>query len=243
MESSVEPLADAVLPASTVLAEESASRPAAVRLSTAAWIVAVVVWAALLAAALGFDRSVATAVHNSGMDDALRASRWTPLWKAPGTFEFTVLVVVVGIATRWLSWRNGLFVFLSGVMAGLNVLPKWAIGRTRPFKLAPFDAAEPFKLQPFCHGIYGFFHQRDLSFPSGHECSAWALAAAIAVLYPRASSIFFALAVAVGIERVMENAHYCSDVVAAVSVATFGCWLACRLVQPTAELGTHQRPV
>jgi membrane-associated phospholipid phosphatase len=223
-------------PAGAVLAEETGAPAAVIALPVGVWIAAAVVWAALLTVALHYDGPVATAVHDRGIASAVRSSRWSTLWKLPGTFGFTIAVVVVGMAARRLDGRNAIFVSVSGALAGINIVPKWMVGRIRPYKLAPYTMAKPFTLQPFCDGIHGFFYQVDLSFPSGHECSAWALAAAIAVLYPRASIIFFAFAVVVGVERVIENAHYCSDVVAAVPVATFGCWLAWRLVRPTTPL-------
>lgn len=203
------------------------------------WTIAGAVWALAMAVALCADAAVAAAVHDHGWDTALHRGGWVVwVWKFPGTFGFTLAVVVAGFLLRWLNSRQAIFVLLCGVAAGLDVFPKWLLGRMRPYKFPGYPTPQPFRFQPFWHGIYGFFHQRDLTFPSGHECSAWALAVAMAVLYPRVSIIFFLIAIAVGVERVLENAHYCSDVVAAMAVASFGCWLAWRIVKPNCNNST-----
>ena len=199
-----------------------------------AWfIIAIILWLSAMAVALCVDAKVATAVHDHGWDVALHRGGWAVwIWKFPGTFGFTLLVAILGLLARWLTPRQTAFVVLAGIAAGLDIFPKWMLGRMRPYKFPGYATPQPFRFQPFWHGLYGFFHQRDLTFPSGHECSAWALAVAIAVLAPRVSIIFFLIAVAVGVERVLENAHYCSDVVAATAVASFGCWLAWRVAKP-----------
>lgn len=204
-------------------------------------VFAVMSWVVVLGATARVDGPVATWVHQSAIDQALRTSQWTFFWKMPGTFEFTIAVVALGVVAGWLNWRNALFVLLTGAMVGFDVVPKWLVGRIRPYKIPPCTSAEPFHLFPLWHGIWGLLHEKDLSFPSGHESSAWALAVAISVLYPRVSVIFFLLAAAVGVERVLENAHYCSDVVAAVPFATCACWIAWWLVQPRRPIRRARR--
>jgi membrane-associated phospholipid phosphatase len=174
---------------------------------TASWTITFIV-------ALLLDARVAQFVHSSGLARAIEGKWWAQAIKIPGRIEFTVAVAVCLWLFRRAGWKCSVFVILAGVASGINGLVKWIVGRTRPFKL-PGGGLHPFELHPFRHGLVGFFHQSDLTFPSGHECTAAALAAAMVVVWPRGAWPFICLAVLVGIERVAENAHYLSDVVGA----------------------------
>jgi membrane-associated phospholipid phosphatase len=191
-----------------------------------------VFWAALFLVTLMLDAPVATWVHNNGIDTAVRDNPLTFFWKFPGNFAFTVLVVIIAMAIGKMDLRDGGFVILCGLFAVADIFTKWIVGRTRPFKLDPTDTALPFTLHPFRNGIGGFFHQDNLSFPSGHEWSAFALAMAIALIRPKWAWVFFVIAIAVGAERVLENAHFISDVFVAMPAAVIGCIVAYRLVRP-----------
>jgi len=57
------------------------------------------------------------------------------------------------------------------------------------------------------------------SFPSGHTATAVGLALGLAALYPRGRVLFLTLAVLVGCQRVVNDMHYASDVLAAAIVA------------------------
>jgi membrane-associated phospholipid phosphatase len=199
---------------------------------TRPWFIITVMWFSLFIVALTLDAPVATWVHDHGIDVALKDNMLVSLWKFPGNFAFTVLIVMVALAIGKMDLRDAGFVVLCGFMAVADVITKWVIGRTRPYKLDPMDHAMPFTLHPFRGGIMGFFSQKDLSFPSGHEWSAFALAMAIALIRPKWSWIFFMIAFAVGAERVLENAHFISDVFAAMPAAVIGCIVAYRLVRP-----------
>jgi membrane-associated phospholipid phosphatase len=54
-------------------------------------------------------------------------------------------------------------------------------------------------------------------------------------LWPRNGWLFFLLASLVGIERVLENAHYASDVVAGALFGIIAAWTAQRALRPLAE--------
>jgi membrane-associated phospholipid phosphatase len=196
------------------------------------WIVIAIMWFALFVVALTLDGPVATWVHNNGIDTALKDHALVSLWKFPGNFAFTVLVVIIALAIGKIDFREGGFVVLCGFIAVADVFTKWIVGRTRPFKLDEMDRAMPFTLHPFRNGIGGFFHQDNLSFPSGHEWSAFALAMAIYLIRPKWAWFFFIIAFAVGIERVLENAHFISDVFAAIPAAVIGCVIAYWVVRP-----------
>jgi membrane-associated phospholipid phosphatase len=100
------------------------------------------------------------------------------------------------------------------------VIPKWIFGQIRPFKPDGTTTPQPFDLHWFSHGLTGLFHESDLAFPSGHACMAAAVGAAVAFVRPRLVFVVALIALVVGVERVIENAHYVDDVVAGWA---FGC--------------------
>jgi len=108
-------------------------------------------------------------------------------------------------------------VALAGLFSGVNELIKWVAGRTRPYKLFAGPGAKegaylaPFELHPFRGGS-------NMAFPSGHAALAFATAAALAILMPRWRWAFYGIAALTAAERVLEGAHYPSDVVAAAAL-------------------------
>jgi membrane-associated phospholipid phosphatase len=103
-----------------------------------------------------------------------------------------------------------LFLFTSISAAGLvNLLVKWLAGRHRPVNL-------------FNNGLFGFDYFRVIyestSFPSGHTVTAFSLAAAVSILFPRWSIPAFVAAVAIGMSRIIITSHYLSDVLAGAGI-------------------------
>jgi membrane-associated phospholipid phosphatase len=194
-------------------------------------ILAIVLWFAAIALAAAVDRPVAMWLRNSGIPAFLESHAWlkTAL-KVPGEFYFTVIVAFLVAAAHPLRWRAGGFLLLATLVSGLNGLTKWIAGRTRPFKLEPLDTAWPFALHPFRGGLPGLFDGRNLCFPSGHAALAFATAAAVAILWPDPRRRWlrwtaYAVAGLVALERVAENAHWLSDVVAAAALGVGGVYL------------------
>ena len=77
------------------------------------------------------------------------------------------------------------------------------------------------------------FVQENLAFPSGDAALAVATAAVLSYLIPRWRVAWWFMAVVVAAQRVAENAHHVSDVLAAAAlgVAAFHCArVACRLL-------------
>lgn len=139
-----------------------------------------------------------------------------PIWatrmiRLPGNYVF---VAAAGVAVGFFHrkrWAAAVPIFLSGPLVGATyLLMKWMIGRRRPvIELAPFT------FHPFINGIGGLFHSvSGLAFPSGDATMAFAGATCIAAALPKWSVGFFAWAGVVAVERVLENAHYVSDVTA-----------------------------
>ena len=101
--------------------------------------------------------------------------------------------------------------------------------------------AQPFELSVFRGGLPGFLESKNLCFPSGHASMAFATAAAVAILWPRSKWRWagYALASVVAVERVVEAAHWLSDVVAAAALGVGGAhliaWLATLRMQRSSE--------
>lgn len=114
------------------------------------------------------------------------------------------------------------FLFLAIALPGLTVtVVKGFIGRLRPSELGPFTYS-PWSWQ-----------HKYASLPSGHSAAAFALAVGIAVLWPRARVPIFFFAAVIAVSRVVIQAHFVSDVVAAAFVGGFGAilvrnWFASR---------------
>ena len=76
---------------------------------------------------------------------------------------------------------------------------------------------------------HGFFHDAVHSFPSGHAAIAFAMAFCLSQLYPRGRWIFAGIAVMVGMQRIVGQAHYISDAVAGACVGFAVAWAITRL--------------
>ena len=176
-------------------------------------LVIVAGWVVAFVAALLLDRAVAVAV--APIVQTVKHSPITPVIKFPGWFPCTALIAIaISLWHPW-RWRGGGTLLVTGIVAGaMYTIAKWVAGRVRPIKVIA-----PFEFSPFPEGFAGLFTADNMSFPSGHATLAFASAATLAHLLPRYKRLFYTVAAVVGIERVLEQAHYLSDVVAA---AAFG---------------------
>jgi len=199
------------------------------RSSRRTWIL-LTVWSAAFVVALLFDRRVAEWVQQAR--PLAKGGTWAWWLKLPGDFRFTVVLAAVLALLRRRRLAPALAMLLSGPLVGiLYITLKWCIGRHRPV-----IAIAPFALHPFAHGVRGLFGaEKALSFPSGHAALAFATATCLAAALPRWWLLFFALAAAVASERVLENAHYLSDVVAGSGFGVCCGLLSLRLVSPLRE--------
>jgi undecaprenyl-diphosphatase len=108
------------------------------------------------------------------------------------------------------------------VLAGEAI--KWVVGRGRPFVGGKADA---FNFVPFTG------HEPYFSFPSSHTTTAFALAVAVAAIWPRTRIIMLVYAVVIAATRLVLLAHHPSDVVAGALVGSIGAlcvryWFASR---------------
>jgi membrane-associated phospholipid phosphatase len=119
---------------------------------------------------------------------------------------------------RWLGLGTRLqFVFLAVLVPILfGEVIKWIVGRARPFVGGEANA-------------FNFVHfagtEAYASFPSAHAITAFALAFAVAAVWPQARIAMAAYAVLIGISRLVLLAHHPSDVVAGALVGVVGAML------------------
>jgi membrane-associated phospholipid phosphatase len=122
-----------------------------------------------------------------------------------------------GPARRWLL-AIGLrlqFIWLAvAVPLALGEPLKWIAGRGRPFVGGPADAFN-FVLFAGSDGAY-------TSFPSAHAITAFALAFAIAAIWPRMRGVMVVYALLIAFTRLVLLAHHPSDVVAGAAIGIIG---------------------
>lgn len=123
------------------------------------------------------------------------------------------------------------FLFLAIALPGLFVtIVKRFIGRRRPSDLGPF-LYDPWQWTPAF-----------ASMPSGHGTTAVGAAVAIGMLWPKARPVLWIYALIICMSRVIIQAHYVSDVIAAGFVGAFGAilvrnWFASRRLAFVVEPG------
>ncbi|WP_298253397.1 phosphatase PAP2 family protein [Bradyrhizobium sp.] len=103
-------------------------------------------------------------------------------------------------------------------------LVKWIAGRGRPFVGGEVN---PFNFVPFAGTA------AHASFPSAHSITAFALAFAIAAIWPRMRGVMAAYALIIVFTRLVLLAHHPSDVVAGAAIGLIGAmcvryWFAAR---------------
>lgn len=132
------------------------------------------------------------------------------LMRQPGEWWPTVLCAIFLMFFHSQGWRAGGFMLLAFVPGAINGVLKWVAGRHRPY-----TGREAWDWNFFQDGWWGLFHQKNLSFASGHATLAFAWAAAMSIAYPRFRVIFFSIAALCGLQRVISADHYLTDVLAA----------------------------
>ena len=214
--------------ASTTVPRESVRPPARHGWRQPAWWVAL--WLGAIATASYLDTPLASRVYSSGIYQAVKYSLLFRAMKAPGAvWGVLVLVPLVWWVSRP-SRTPAILLGATGVLAGLfSTVAKWSVGRGRPIANGVYNRY-PFQPHFFHDGLTGLFAaQHNQSFPSGHVCLAFATAFALSVLLPRYTAWFFVLATLVGAERLLEGAHYLSDVLAGGGLGIIAALVAARL--------------
>lgn len=175
------------------------------------------VWLSAMAVGMWLDGPVAWWAHRLAID---RDHPGNVLMKMAGDWRFTLAVAAALVTWHKDSWRAAGLLALSGLLAGLlYTVSKWFAGRQRPVKLI-----DPLRFNPFPNGWQGFLDEPNMSFPSGHTCLAFATAATLGICIPRWKFVFYPLAAIVAAERVAENAHYLTDVIAGAGLGTLSAY-------------------
>jgi undecaprenyl-diphosphatase len=167
----------------------------------------------------------------------LGRSGWIFSLCAPGLVYFACLLRY----GHWRARQAALFgdaaasfgyVFEAVASAGITVgAIKLLAGRARP---RFFDTLGPMAFEPLS-ASHGFN-----SFPSGHAATAFALAVALGLLFPRLRKAALALAALIALSRVATGAHYLSDVLAG---GIIGAWFALRWREWFSARGLLWRPI
>lgn len=113
---------------------------------------------------------------------------------------------------------------------------KMLLGRPRPKLLAPYELTPPWQTHAVVDASgaiarHGWETSQLWSFPSSHTAAAVVLAVFLMRMYPRLGPLVVALAVVVGVARVVLFAHYPSDVIGG---ATLGWAIATLATTPRA---------
>jgi membrane-associated phospholipid phosphatase len=153
---------------------------------------------------------------------------------AHGLGVLLILITVKSLDPR--GWRVvprlAATAYLAGVSA--NCL-KILLIRRRPnqFAVVPDSPLESFEgfLAPWSLPFGEAFDYATQSFPSAHTATAFGLALGLGRLYPRGGRLFLFFAVLAGVQRMVVQAHFLSDVVVGGGV---GLVVAASLQRPSA---------
>lgn len=184
--------------------------------------------AAALATALSFGLDPWVWRHLS--DRSVYDHDWGRMLRVTGSLVFWVpLALAVWLEARTRrseqardTWR---LVAAPALAGGIGELLKLLVRRERP------------DLHDGAYFYRGFserpFDSHDLGFPSSHVVVAFAGAAILARFFPRAGVVAYALALGCAVTRVLAQAHFASDVVAAAILGwAVGAWLGRGMIRP-----------
>jgi membrane-associated phospholipid phosphatase len=165
-------------------------------------------------------------VYDTDWGRALRSVGYWPLWIA--------LAGALWLHDR--TPRRAAYLAASVSAAGLlGEILKILIRRDRPVAADGAYAFRAWSDHPFSSAGFGM--------PSSHALIAFSAAAALAALYPRATPIWYALAIGCAITRLLAGAHFLSDVLAgAIIGVTVSLSLRARLLSspaPESSPATH----
>lgn len=180
----------------------------------------------ILAAALALDAPLQSLVAALQSEGGRKVMGWVTQL---GAGWLDLLMAAALLAGAWLlrdrrALSAGGASLVAVALAGLvTQIGKGLVCRGRPWT----DAAGIFFNSP-CLNAGSALH----SFPSGHAATAFALATALALAYPRIRWVFVAPAILVGISRIYLGAHFLSDVIAGAGVGAAAGWICSRLLRP-----------
>lgn len=168
--------------------------------------------------------------------DAPRAKLfdWARLLRVLGYVPTWIVVMAAlwcggGRPLRMGPTREGAGALLGCILAGLSAeVIKLLVRRERPGVSHGLWSFRPITDQPYS--------SLDLSFPSSHTMVAFGAAWALVMLRPRGAWLWLGLAAGTGLTRVLDGAHYLSDIAASAVLAVPASVLAVRLAEHGARL-------
>ena len=118
-----------------------------------------------------------------------------------------------GQRLRAIGLRLQFMLLAVSVPLAVGELVKWTAGRGRPFVGGQANA---FNFTPFVGT------EAHASFPSAHAITAFALALALAAIWPRLRGLMIAYALLIAFTRLLLLAHHPSDVLAGATIGIIG---------------------
>ena len=181
-------------------------------------VAAVLIAAAHLADPFAWRALRLPTVYDKDWGRLLRSLGYLPTWGA------LALAYWLEQRDQPVGGRVAGYLALAPTLGGASAeLLKLVFRRLRPDELTFGYALRAFGDQPWS--------TKGLGLPSSHTLVAFAGAAALARVFPRAAGVCYALAAGCALTRVMANAHFLSDVVAAACIGwAVAAWLASRLL-------------
>jgi membrane-associated phospholipid phosphatase len=195
-----------------------------------AWLIAWAIVTAILIVFLSFHGTV-DQIAWRGTRDAAGKGTWfyrhtENLWLVFKAFGEPWMIAIMAIflavhdRRRWI--RAGSFVLAVSLAGGLAALMRIIDGRYRPTHI---DGGWQWEL------FRGLRDGRDLAFPSGHATVAFAAAAVFSYLSPKGRYLFGAVAAGTALSRVIEGAHFYSDVLLGAALGWTVGWFAFSLLE------------
>lgn len=179
------------------------------------WItISLLLFCSILSAVAFFYWDIPLAHYCKGLGQSvLDIAEIVTVW---GESLWYYIILVPAFINFWFLAKNklwsmrSLFLLISISVSGLiSLLTKWLVGRYRPVMLIKEDL--------FGFSYFGLSYELS-SFPSGHTVTAFSLAAAVSILFPRLAIPAFIVAASIGISRILITSHYLSDVIAGAGI-------------------------
>ncbi len=186
-------------------------------------LVAAIVLAVAAVPLMPFDVTVASWIHLRSLPGDLH--RLIDYSEVFGHGIGVSLIIITAAILDPRGWR--VLVVLASYSLGSGLLAdavKLVVARYRPYA---FDMQAGNSLDtwidwfPWIHG-FGL-HYDKMSFPSAHTATAVGLACGLSRLYPRGSLMFALFACLAASQRLVEQAHFPSDVVCGAALALLLC--------------------